>query len=61
MRGARHSCPPPCDDEARQHSQSLPAMIENDEKAVQPNAAAERLRHALAAYTEGCLRPQMKT
>ena len=52
MTGARRSCPPPCDTEARQHSQLPPVLIENEEKAVRVNTAAERLRHALTAYLE---------
>lgn len=52
MTGARRSCPPACDAEVRQHSQSLPAIIENEEKAVRANAAAERLRDALTTYLE---------
>ena len=49
MTGARRSCPPACD---AQHSQSLPVIIENEEKAVRTNAAAERLRDALTTYLE---------
>lgn len=52
MTGTRRSCPPPCDAEAHQHSQLLPAMIENEEKAVRVNAVAEHLRDALTTYLE---------
>jgi hypothetical protein len=52
MTGARRSCSPASDAEARQHSQSLPTIIENEEKAVRANAAAERLRDALTTYLE---------